>query len=330
MRPKDTALISSRFVLECLDNAYYPRVKDDFIENGSTENQNVVLIMNVVCFHAPKPEYLNKNFYWALYQVMVASAWRVLNSPKFHLYTTEGSEIPGDLSCDHVTYLPIEPGNEKKIHLHRVRSWLEYVSSDAFDDLTACVDLDILFQKDVSSVFQENFDVGLSWECEQIPEHDLAGCGEVNVGVMFFNPSAKKKVISFFESVLDNMNAIQDEPDRRFSNPDGSHPTMAVWGGDEWAIVRLFDRELLRQNYQEPLEFEFNGTRIKIFPSRLWNCQTMVEQNGEKIPVFEPEAFVRHFKGDLKDYMLDYAEQYLGIKTKSNADRVGGIEVLPV
>ncbi len=266
--------------------------------------------MNILCFHVPADAPDKARRYWRMYQLMAASLLKVQPKARFILITHEEAVVPRDLTIDRVIRIGGHIGPWYHFHLLRTYGWLAYVRSPLFDDDTISVDTDILFQQDPSPAFDGSFDIGLTYEC--IQKTYWAGQGKINSGVMFLRPERPGRVKRFFTEFYETLLRMKDEPDTRFVI-DGQHPTLKEWGGDEIALMALFEEGALASPEQESKQLLRDGLRIKTFPSHPWNCQICEETSGRLAMPFLEDAVARHFNGARKRLIEDYAKEHLGL-----------------
>ena len=245
-----------------------------------------------------------------MYQLMAASLMKVRADLRFILVTHEESIVPRDLFIDKYIRIEGEIGPWYHFHLLRTYGWMAYVNSPLFDAETISVDTDILFQRDPGTAFDDSFDIGLTYEC--IQKTQWAGQGKINSGVMFLRPEQPERMKQFFAEFYETLLRMKDEPDERFLI-DGQHPTLKEWGGDEIALMALFEEGELASPEQESKLVLRNGLRIKTFPSRPWNCQICDKTDGALTMPYLEDVVARHFNGARKRLLEDYAREHLGI-----------------
>lgn len=130
------------------------------------------------------------------------------------------------------------------------------------------LDTDVVVQKDLSPVFESEFDIGLTVRDEPVvdPEGiDITITMPYNTGVMFSRPSGRP----FWEAAYRHCLAFSDYEKE--------------WWGDQLSVKAVADTTTLK---------------LKTFPCSLYNYTP--EKSGQDLG----EKFVVHYKGARKEWML--------------------------
>jgi len=158
------------------------------------------------------------------------------------------------------------------------------------------IDPDIIVQHDLSDVFDDNFDVGLTWRdnlgqlSEQMP---------FNAGVVFCVNKMASKL--FF---LTAYNMIEHGIEN-----------VKQWYGDQLAMIDIVGRENYKNRTSDYIETK--DIVFKMFPCASYNYSPVGEEilrvlhPSENCKTFDrlKTKHVLHFKGGLKDHMTSYWEK---------------------
>ena len=155
-------------------------------------------MVNFACFHLPPPNEVTRQTYWALYQMMAASARRVSPGASLHLITSDSAGVPERVDNDAICRYPAGrsvASSFERLKVEEVIGWRTYLGSPLFSGPTVLVDADILIQSDPAVIFDGSFDVGLTFTSEP-------GLHAINTGVIFADPSNREVVLGFFDRIL--------------------------------------------------------------------------------------------------------------------------------
>lgn len=274
------------------------------------------MTINIMCFHIPleNPGKVQSAFAWksrehfSMYQAMVASIRRLKIPAKFHFVTYETANLPAGLTVDEVLRIPATIAPINDVHRLRVHGWLLYCQSNLFDRPTIAVDPDLLFQENPETAFSYDYDVGLTY---QSPGDACAKSGIVSGGVIFLKPERRAAVTSFFEEAVRKVEELKDMEDIRFQR-DGQYTRFKEWGGDEAAIMEMFEPGELASPDLQPKTFRHGTTLVRTFPAYTWNCQDVRGPDGGLS--WAPGAVIVHFGGYRKRLFFDYAKTFLGLQ----------------
>lgn len=147
------------------------------------------------------------------------------------------------------------------------------------------VDYDVLVASSLNNAFRDTFDLGLT--------HRINEKSPVNNGVMYVNKDGAAKALKFFEKALERCE---------------EH-----WGGDQEAIScaahPVPDEDCIEVRKDITIAF-LNMRKYAAVPK--------VKDKRHDI-----RPYCVHFKGDIKDWMLSYFDNVIGVPSKwdSNGDR---------
>jgi hypothetical protein len=151
------------------------------------------------------------------------------------------------------------------------------------------MDTDILVQDHLNHIFEQNFDVGLTYrDLKDFP---------INGGIYFIHQKGIEKGAQFFFRVLAKMYKH-------------CTPELMLWWGDQIALRKFIGKDKLFTFPKEILTIE--GIRFYFLYDKVYNFSTLRD-----VPMKEyyPQAKILHFKGKRKVYMKLYWEKYLNPKS---------------
>jgi len=163
------------------------------------------------------------------------------------------------------------------------------------DEKVIFIDPDIIIQHDISHVFDEYFDIGLTWRANL---GKLSDQMPFNAGVVFV-----RNTEGGWKFWLKASNMLAKAPEN-----------LKIWYGDQLAMIELVGRE----NYKNRTNSIINGidTVYKMIPCEDYNYSPISDEllralnvSGECKTLDRLRSKnVLHFKGGLKDYMCQYCE----------------------
>ena len=273
-------------------------------------------MFQIACFSVPPVDPREKKHFWA-YLNLTASSFKFFSSKiRTLLLTTKRAKIPKGLAFDRVQRLPESVRMKKGLMVDEFQGWLEFVKSDLFDRPTILVDPDLILQRDPSAVFEEDFDVGLTWrdisgliKSKDFNEH--ANTQQINAGVIFLHPKRRGSVIRFFESCVDDIMSLE--------------PEFWQWYGDQESLRRVSGIGN-KIEYQPEIK-DVDGVLIRQFLCDEYNFSAPNLSNGNPNTAHFPDPYIVHFKGFRKQIMFPYAAQYLGIRMQKDKKSPGEIKI---
>lgn len=200
--------------------------------------------------------------------MQIASAKKVMPSIKIHVLTDYKTKTS-----------PYSNFRSDIDHNHFTRDFLKiqatFLKSTAFEP-TLFTGTDSLFQKDIGSVFDQSFDMAVTWRenKDNMP---------INTGSVFVR--TKKAADLLFELYY------------------------KAHGFDNWFADQLAYYEILgKRNYAPFLHrIAYRDYKILFLPSRVYN---FIPQK-RILPPHDEEAAILHFTGPRKEFMQAYWETYL-------------------
>ncbi|MCP4328358.1 MAG: hypothetical protein GY791_07980 [Alphaproteobacteria bacterium] len=195
------------------------------------------------------------------------------------LLTDETTELSGDLPIDRIIRQPLD----LRFGIYeRMRAQHDYLCSSARDADTAFLDLDVVLNRDLRPIFENEFDIALTYRRWPYPQHPF------NAGVIFARRGAQ--AAAFFEAALACYRSIIRP--RRGRNRE--HGDLREWWGDQLALGALIDWRFFAAN--GPNAISVNGATVGFFPCRSHNFTPLGEVDLD--PDRLSEVFLLHFKGD--------------------------------
>jgi len=246
-----------------------------------------------VSFHADRPpgadaSHPNANLQSAGYMRMLDLLFRSarLTHPGAlcTLLTEAATDVRGIHGPVRRLDLPIDHG---ALMFSRSLAQLACIEQDDFAQPLVLLDSDILLRGSLQPLFDEDFDVGVTWrESRTMP---------INGGLLVLNNRRPEVVRTFFRRFV----AIYRE---RYGS-DGN----AAWYGDQLALRDSVGLEHHEMHAHEV--YEHDGCRIRFLPCESYNFSP--DNRLAAIVDGLPEKLVLHFKGQRKRLMEPFWEAFL-------------------
>lgn len=181
--------------------------------------------------------------------------------------------------------------------LDRAQAQLAFMRAHDFSTPIVFVDSDILLNQPVAPLFQQDFDIGLTWRA--------SASAPVNGGVLLINNRCPNKVRDFFAGYVDWFR-------REFG-------ALGHWDGDQSAL-----RDFLGITHEAMSRYktmDINGCRVQFFPAAIYNFSP--PDRTEAIAQRLENAVVVHFKGSRKRLMpLYWHTQLQQLESNSIVSRI--------
>lgn len=173
----------------------------------------------------------------------------------------------------------------------RLASQINYVRSHGTTTNLITLDSDILINGDIDSLFEEDFDIALTYRArEDMP---------INWGVMFISHRHPDKVVQFLEKILEVYKTTYFDSD--------------IFWCDQFALMDVIGTDRFFQREADWLEIE--GVKIKLIPCAVYNYSPE-DKASEMIKPFVRQK-VLHFKGNRKRFIEMYWSAYLAYREKA-------------
>jgi hypothetical protein len=172
---------------------------------------------------------------------------------------------------------PAAPGS---IMLDRTLAQLRYLEHCAFDRPIVMLDSDILVFGSLRKLFQEDFDVAVTWR-----DHDTM---PVNNGVILLNRRNPAAVRHFFRRYADIYRRL--------------YSSQADWYGDQMAMAALLG--LSPEEYASRHTVDVEGCRVRLLPCSIYNAKPKAKLLHILFPGVRRR--ILHFKAGKKRLMGDY------------------------
>ena len=202
--------------------------------------------------------------------MMFESVRKFNENHKLYLLTDKHTKF--NTACD-VNILRYDLDSNFPI-LSRSQSWFYFIHE--YDNPTIFLDSDILILSDLSTIFDDNFDIGITYRnWDKWP---------VNAGIHFVNDINRDLSINFYKEWYD---VFSDK-----------YSYQSVWGGDQDAIHYM----LKNINFNRKDEFYYN---YKMYKLKLMHCDiyNYSSEMNEKMDIIPKNVKVMHFKGNRKKFM---------------------------
>lgn len=288
-------------------------------DTGHCAKQNTSL--NIFTFHVPVPashrviNYVDvQHDHWEFDYRKLASHFTWATS-KFNplarvLFVTNLQE-PEPLSHCDVTTVRLAT-NAAAPMLERVKAMAGYVESSAFDHDTAFLDTDAFPNRSLQPIFDEEFDVGVTYRTTK-------GFMPLNEGVVFCRHAGKEAVRRFFAAYLATYERLIEDPLVQEYYGD-----IERWRGGQLSLnaIALIGEELCSGIASS------EGIRIRMFDCNNYNY--WVQPSNLRFPKAWDRKFILHLKGDSKrlvDALIEY-QQHRDLQLKSRRG-IGSAGVAP-
>ncbi len=186
-----------------------------------------------------------------------------------------------------------------QLMFERTRMQRNYLAQRRVTGPVAFLDSDILVCRDLAPLFREDFDIGLTWRVDrEMP---------FNGGVILVNDRRPEASSRFFE----RLETTYREKQR----------SRLEWYGDQYALTELvgINPDLVPTTQV----YESDDIRFRFFPCDLYNYtlpnRTRAMFRGPR------DAFVMHFKGTSRRFMILYWMYWLNPQGRSHMHRIGSL-----
>lgn len=179
------------------------------------------------------------------------------------------------------------PVDHAALMLSRSRAQAEFVARSDFRRPLVLLDSDILLNGSLRPLFDEDFDVGVTWR----PIKNMP----LNGGLLVLHNRRPEVAKAFFARFLRTYV-------ERFAG-DGN----GAWYGDQLALQECVG--LSRQQLAQQTQVEKDGCRIRLLPCDTYNFSP--ENRLDAIADGLPDKLVLHFKGQRKRLMQPFWETFL-------------------
>ncbi|NDJ18749.1 hypothetical protein [Myxacorys almedinensis] len=176
--------------------------------------------------------------------------------------------------------------------LNRLLTQISYVRYNNSHSNLTFLDSDILINANLEAVFQQDFDIALTYrELEDMP---------INWGVMFISKKGQRKAIGFLEKVA---NIYREK-----------YLTSNIFWCDQYALIDAIGREHFFKRQSNVLCVE--NTKILLVPCETYNFSPEPTLNSI-VPELKNRKII-HFKGPRKQLMPIYWNTYLKARQHSS------------
>jgi hypothetical protein len=228
----------------------------------------------------------NTNLKNLRYIYLIELLFRSVNvfHPQSKLYVLSSSRT--DLTALNMNYSRLNSEiDSKALMLSRSFAQQDMIRHHDFSTPIVLIDSDILINERLDPIFEQDFDVALTWRASiNMP---------INGGLLILNNRRPEVARKFFDDFVDlyQHKYIDD----------------ATWYGDQLAL-----RDICALTYREMGDrnvVEVNGCKILFLPCEQYNFSPEDHHRAIIHPV--PQAVVLHFKGNRKRLMQAYWEAHL-------------------
>jgi hypothetical protein len=167
----------------------------------------------------------------------------------------------------------------EEVELAHTRLQRVFAESPLFDRATVFLDTDIIVNRPLVTVFDDNFDLALTWR-------DGFPLMPINYGVIFANPT--DSAVRFLRAVEEDLSARELEHRR--------------WFGGQYALKDLLRLKGDERGKRLPPYMVSDGVRIRLLPCEIYNYTPL------RWPEDVADKYILHFK-EFKAYMPAYYRQ---------------------
>ena len=190
------------------------------------------------------------------------------------------------------------PVSTASVMLDRTRAQKAYIDAYDFAEPLIFIDTDMLLNQDLGPLFEQDFDIGLTWR-------PLAA-EPINGGLILVNNRRPAEARAFFDEFL----ALYEQ----------SFSEQATWFGDQAALCRLLD--VPAHGTELPRPQRLGAARIQFFPCDTFNFTPLNHAAALASPL--DDKAVLHFKGPRKWMMHLYWQAYLAPREATRGAQESG------
>ena len=252
--------------------------------------------LGVACFHISPPNSNTAQTYWVLFELMAASLKRVAPKTKLHLLTNSYTNVPNSLSCDDIFINESAKDKEdyfKYLMFEELDCWYKYFEKGANLQNTVLVDIDILFQRDPGVLFDNKFDIGLTYNNDP-------SLHSFNAGVILVDSYRHCAIDKYFGNLLNQIKNYEMDQQQ--------------WYGDQKAMADVLGEYSYEKCYPNVFDKTYDKIRYRFWPVDIWNYSFPLDSKNKPIYSINREAGIIHFKGERKGFMTRYASEVLNIE----------------
>lgn len=242
--------------------------------------------VSVFKFKAEKLPPLFKD--WNQYLTVLFRSARKFN-PDCDCVLITDEETQPDLPSD-VTIVRY-PIDKRRMMYEKMRVQIEFLKSYAKDQHVILLDNDMIVQGNLSSIFESNFDMGLTYNIH--PSGKLYSLPFCN-GVLIFPQKKKDRGIEF----LDEVKGI-------YAKEFGTSEKL-MWEGEEHALKKRIGVQSIQKTDTQVIEV--GSYRILLLDSEIYNYTS---KDTFKMSRYQPDKKILHFKHLRKQDMVTYWEDHL-------------------
>ncbi|NES81875.1 MAG: hypothetical protein F6K10_10985 [Moorea sp. SIO2B7] len=202
-------------------------------------------------------------------------------------YSTEITGLQNDVELYRVEI------DTKYLMLSRLKAQIEFLTNHDFSSDVVFLDADILVNKNLESVFEKDFNVGLTYR-------ETHKTMPVNGAVIFVSNTNKEYALHF-------LNKIHDIYTEKYLN-------HSLWWGDQYALIDAIGHEKFLHRTSEFIQID--RVKILLLPCDYYNFSP--QPNFSSIAFELSDKKIIHFKGKRKKLINPYWMTYLNIQENSN------------
>ncbi|WP_353570631.1 tetratricopeptide repeat protein [Candidatus Albibeggiatoa sp. nov. BB20] len=258
--------------------------------------------INIIYFHVDSkktPAFGKKTDYKSIIYNSAHVARHFMPQGKIFLYTDEAT-IFDESRMSAIDELVRCDVNSEHPMYERMRLRHEYLKSDQFNADTVFIDADIIFNQDISTIFNDDFDIGVTFRLYPIMPY--------NEGVIFAKQGMGAR--RFHDKLLDCFYQLEQEAAVKSYYPKG----IRAWRGGQLSLGILINPQIVDILELEHAQLQLDEIKVSLLPSEQYNFTPI--KGIEYTPQQLKQKSIMHFKGDTKtnnNNVKSYIEHVLGI-----------------
>jgi hypothetical protein len=244
----------------------------------------------IVTFYAEDPKQnftIENNISGAcMLNILLSSAKRITPSVYMTILTTESTDLSAVSSFNRVNF----DINFSHLMLERTRAQCSYLESNLGSHPIAMLDSDIIVNRDLTPLFLEDFDIGLTWRQQsQMP---------FNGGAIFINNIRPEHSRHFFRKLT----AIYEQ----FNSNDFE------WYGDQYALANLINLE--SNEFLTTDNVYIDDVTVRMLNAELYNYTP--KSRITNLTLCNADEKILHFKEKSRRFMQPFWQHHVALGRK--------------
>ncbi|MGZ5033214.1 MAG: hypothetical protein ACXWAC_08445 [Usitatibacter sp.] len=204
------------------------------------------------------------------------------------LITDEHTAVPATVGADRVLRFPLD---RERVMYERMRLQELYLEAREPGRATVLMDSDVVVNRDPAPIFEEGFDVGLTWRAN-FPDAPFNGgmifVAEGDAGLAFV-----RKARACYDAIAEDAAVV-----------DAFRADLRAWWGDQFALAAFVGYRAFAERQGDAMTID--GVRMRFFPCDEYNF-TIEPSTRYSADELRRKFFI-HFKGNRKALQTFYLE----------------------